>query len=80
MYRVELDAAKCCAYGNCVVAAPDVFELREDQGTVILRETNFASVPPHVYRAVRSCPAYALAVIKEEVVGEDSKTSPPYSA
>jgi ferredoxin len=64
MHEIELDRDKCCAYGNCVVAAPEVFAVRDDEDTVVILRAEFPLIPPHVYRAIRSCPAYALSVRK----------------
>ncbi|MYW92997.1 ferredoxin [Amycolatopsis rubida] len=69
MYEIRVDEEKCCAYGNCVVAAPDVFALGETDKVIVL-QPEFPSVPPHVYRAVRSCPAYALTVGRAEATEE----------
>ncbi|WP_033289020.1 ferredoxin [Amycolatopsis jejuensis] len=66
MYEIRVDEEKCCAYGNCVVAAPDVFALHAEADKVVVLQAEFPSVPPHVYRAIRSCPAYALTVVTEE--------------
>ncbi len=34
--RVIVDVEKCVASGNCVMADPDVFDQREEDGIVIL--------------------------------------------
>ena len=34
--RVELDEPKCVASGQCVMASPEVFDQREDDGVAIL--------------------------------------------
>jgi ferredoxin len=36
--RVELDEPKCVAAGQCVMAAPEVFDQRDDDGVAILLE------------------------------------------
>ena len=28
--RIDIDEDKCCGYGDCVLAAPEVFELGDD--------------------------------------------------
>jgi ferredoxin len=63
--RVKIDVDKCCGAGNCVSAAPTVFDQREDDGVVILLQENPQSeAHADVRRATRLCPA--LAIIIEE--------------
>lgn len=61
MYVVA-DENACCGSGQCVVAAPDVFDQRDEDGIV----TVLQSRPPESLReavavAVGACPAQALA-------------------
>lgn len=56
---VDLDA--CQGYACCMMEAPEVFDLDEDAGKVLLLQDN----PPEDLRtkteaAVRACPAKAL--------------------
>lgn len=69
MNEIELDADKCCAYGNCVVEAPEVFALRDDEDKVVILQPFFATIPPVVYKAIRSCPVQALTINKNADVG-----------
>ena len=48
--RVEVDADRCCAAGQCVLTAPEVFDQDEDTGVVVLLD---ASPPAEQYEAVR---------------------------
>jgi ferredoxin len=61
--RVEVDRDKCIGAGQCVLAAPEVFDQREDDGTV---ELLAASPPADRWTAVReaaaSCPAGVIAL------------------
>jgi ferredoxin len=61
--RVTIDEDKCCASGQCVLAAPEVFDQRDDDGIVVLLD---ASPPPEQHQAVRDaaavCPAAAILV------------------
>ena len=34
--HITIDETKCCAAGQCVLAAPNIFDQREDDGIVIL--------------------------------------------
>ncbi|MEV4759277.1 ferredoxin [Micromonospora sp. NPDC049559] len=61
--RVRVDRERCCGSGNCVLAAPEVFDQDDADGLVLLRR---AEVPPEladgVRRAVDLCPAGALGL------------------
>ncbi|MGW1378479.1 ferredoxin [Streptomyces sp. NPDC002446] len=61
--KITLDRNKCVAAGQCVLAAPDVFDQRDDDGTVLLLD---AAPPheslPHVTDAAARCPASAIEV------------------
>jgi ferredoxin len=61
--KVIVDQDKCVASGQCVLAAPDVFDQREEDGIVVLLAEN---PPEHLAEAVREaaalCPALAIEV------------------
>jgi ferredoxin len=63
--RVHIDAAACNGYGNCLVAAPDVFDLDPD--------TNIAFVQPghptaaehdDLLEAEADCPVRAIKIVR----------------
>ncbi|GAX54883.1 ferredoxin [Streptomyces olivochromogenes] len=61
--RISVDQDKCIASGMCVLAVPEVFDQREEDGIVILR----TDVPPPELReaareAAASCPSWAITV------------------
>lgn len=60
--RVIADVDTCEGYANCVVAAPDVFSLDDDNIVVVLVEEPSEDQLPAVEEAVRSCPIAALAL------------------
>ena len=61
--RVTVDTTKCQAYGNCMVSAPDVFDLDDDAAFVtILQERPQEDLRLSVEEAVRSCPVEALTL------------------
>ncbi|GAA1454967.1 ferredoxin [Nocardiopsis tropica] len=64
--RVELDEPKCVASGQCVVAAPDVFDQRDEDGVAVVLDR---TPPEHLYEevseAVAICPAAALRLVQE---------------
>jgi ferredoxin len=61
--KVTVDQEKCCAGGNCVVLAPDVFDQRDEDGVVVLLT---GTPPAELHDAVREaadvCPAAAIFV------------------
>jgi ferredoxin len=61
--KVTVDQDKCVASGQCVLAAGDVFDQRDEDGIVVL----LAPDPPaeradDVRRAAALCPARAITV------------------
>lgn len=63
--RVEVDLTRCAGYGNCVEAAPEVFQLSDvaDIAEVIQPEPG-PELAEAVHKAARVCPADAV-IIKE---------------
>ena len=59
---VEVDRDLCEANGLCVAAAPEVFELDEDEELVIHEPASDAASAERVRVAVASCPRTALRV------------------
>jgi ferredoxin len=61
--HVAVDAGTCIASGQCVFNAPEVFDQREDEGTVLLLHDTPA--PEHhdaVREAALVCPSGAITV------------------
>lgn len=59
--RVASDREMCCSNGMCAFEAPDVFDLRDDDGTVVvLQEHPPEELHDGVHRAVDSCPTGAI--------------------
>jgi ferredoxin len=59
--RVAVDIPKCVSSGQCVLIAPEVFDQRDDDGIVILRDDS----PPAEHHAVLReaalvCPSAAI--------------------
>ncbi|WP_030236125.1 ferredoxin [Streptomyces sp. NRRL S-350] len=58
---VQIDQEKCCGAGHCVLAAPEVFDQRDEDGIVVLLD---AEPPAGSHQAVRDaaavCPAAAI--------------------
>ncbi|GAA1382157.1 hypothetical protein GCM10009613_09430 [Pseudonocardia kongjuensis] len=62
--RIEADEDKCLAYGNCVAAAPDVYEV-VDQKVRILEPEPGPEALPAARKGVRRCPAKALRLVDD---------------
>ncbi|WP_336053478.1 ferredoxin [Streptomyces sp. CA2R101] len=63
--KVIIDEDKCVGAGQCVLAADQVFDQREDDGVVVLLDAR----PPEeqhssVEDAAARCPALAIEVLK----------------
>ncbi|MBE1609171.1 ferredoxin [Actinopolymorpha pittospori] len=61
--KVSIDQDKCVASGQCVMAAAEVFDQRDEDGIVVLLNEN----PPEeqaddVRQAAALCPALAITV------------------
>jgi ferredoxin len=53
--HVSVDSERCCGSGHCVLVAPEVFDQRDEDGIVILRDP---SPPAELDDAVREAAAY----------------------
>ena len=63
--RVELDEPKCVASGQCVMAAPEVFDQRDDDGVAILLQAEPGlELHDEVRDAAAVCPAAAIRLIE----------------
>ena len=59
--KVTVDVDKCVGAGQCVLAAPEVFDQREDDGLVVLlRERAAPGLHEAVHEAAHACPALAI--------------------
>jgi ferredoxin len=61
--RVTVDLTKCNAYANCLMEAPEVFDLDGASGLAVVTQEN----PPEELRsrveaAARVCPVQAIAI------------------
>lgn len=59
--KVTLEQDKCVASGQCVMAAPEVFDQREEDGiAVLLDDAPSPTDAPDVRHAAAVCPALAI--------------------
>lgn len=57
---IKVDLDKCQGFANCVMAAPDTFDLDDQSLVVVLTDVVVESELADVEEAVRSCPVEAL--------------------
>ncbi|GAB3837457.1 ferredoxin [Kribbella italica] len=57
---VTIDQDSCIAAGQCVLAAPDVFDQREEDGVAVLRQNPSADQHGATREAAVLCPAGAI--------------------
>nr|WP_145492652.1 MULTISPECIES: ferredoxin [Streptomyces] len=61
--RISIDFDKCCGAGQCVLAAPAVFDQRDEDGVVVLLDGDPpAGQAENVTQAAAVCPAAAIQV------------------
>jgi ferredoxin len=62
--RVVVDYDRCEGNGRCALAAPEVFEVREDQAVVLIERPG-EELRAKVERAVRVCPRQAIRIVDD---------------
>ncbi|MQY21547.1 ferredoxin [Nocardia macrotermitis] len=61
--KVVIDEEKCVAAGQCVAAAAEVFDQRDEDGIVVLLNANPpAELADDVRQAAAVCPALAIRI------------------
>jgi ferredoxin len=60
--KVVVDWLRCDGNGSCVVEAPDVFDLNDDDELLVLQEQPGEDQRGPVEAAVSACPKRALAI------------------
>ena len=63
--KVIVDQDRCEGNARCIHAAPEVFELGEDDLARVLIERPGEELRPKVERAVRLCPRQAIAIVED---------------
>jgi ferredoxin len=60
--RVIVDYDVCESNALCMAAAPEVFEVRDDDNLYLLTETPSEDLRAKVEEAVRRCPKQAISI------------------
>jgi ferredoxin len=60
--KIQVDMDVCQNYGQCVFAAPEVFDL-DDAGDLVYQEVADDSARPDVEAAVMACPVQAITIL-----------------
>ncbi|RRO14277.1 ferredoxin [Saccharopolyspora rhizosphaerae] len=61
--KITIDQDKCVASGQCVMAAEDVFDQRDEDGVaVLLTDSPSPELADDVQHAAAVCPAQAITV------------------
>jgi ferredoxin len=63
--RVIVDYDVCESNALCMAAAPEVFEVRDDDNLYVLDETPGEELRAKVEEAVRRCPKQAITIAEE---------------
>jgi ferredoxin len=64
MIRIEVNRETCNGYGNCVIAAEDIFDL-DGEGLVVLKQSEVGDEhEAAVQRAVYDCPTDSISIVE----------------
>jgi ferredoxin len=64
--KITVDEDTCCGAGTCVLLAPDVFDQRDEDGIVILKQDEPAEALHGIVREAASvCPGAAIFVTED---------------
>jgi ferredoxin len=80
MVRVTVDAARCQGHTLCNLAAPEIFELGEEDGyAYVTQETVEGDLEKLARKAADGCPERAISLVSEDSkILPDSRGEPGY--
>jgi ferredoxin len=64
--RIVVDVARCEGNGQCVIDAPDLFALDDEDNLLVADYEPPPELWPQAERAVRSCPKQALSLVDDQ--------------
>ncbi|MFQ6330064.1 ferredoxin [Nocardia sp. CWNU-33] len=63
--KITVDIAACRVYANCILEAPEVFDVDDAGGKVLVRiQEPGAELEDDVRRAVAACPVRAITIVE----------------
>jgi ferredoxin len=62
---LKADLGACQGYANCVIAAPDTYDIDDDGTVVLLKQRIGQEDLARIGEAARSCPVSALTIEDE---------------
>ncbi|WP_328457936.1 ferredoxin [Streptomyces sp. NBC_00386] len=63
--EIAVDEDRCVAAGHCVVAAPEIFDQREEDGVVVLLDPRPSAAAHDIaHEAALLCPAAVIRVVR----------------
>lgn len=68
--RVQVDQLSCEGHGRCQNAAPEVFQLDDQDISHVILDPLPANLLPKVERAIRLCPRQAITWLTPPQAGE----------
>ncbi|QXE38423.1 ferredoxin [Streptomyces sp. GMY02] len=60
--KINIDRDKCCGAGQCVLAAPNLFDQDDDGIVLLLNESPGEAEAPAAHEAAILCPAAAIVL------------------
>jgi ferredoxin len=64
--RISVEPGVCIASGQCYLAVPEVFDLDDEDGTVVLLDaTPGEDLRSAALQAVHNCPSGALSAVED---------------
>ncbi|MEV6234693.1 ferredoxin [Saccharopolyspora shandongensis] len=63
--KVKVYPDRCCGSGQCVLAAPAVFDQDDDGIILLLQENPAATAKPEIEEAIAACPTAAIELAED---------------
>ncbi len=60
--KISVDLSRCQSYGNCVIAAPTVFDLGENDLVMLLQECPEGEEADKAREAANLCPTQSITI------------------
>ena len=70
MVKAIVDRDSCRGYGNCLIAAPNVFDVDDDGLVIVLKDDISEDELSAVERAAYDCPTNSITIESDEPVAK----------